>query len=349
MALALFLLEDEYTALSLTNQRVFRDRRNPLDSYNDIEFISRYRITRVIFLQLHDKIVESLHRSTARSHSIPTTTQLGVALQFMATGTFQTVIATAHGISQPSVSRCIAAVTDALSRVAKDYIQFPNQMKQAQQQEAFLQKSGFPLVLGCIDGTHIPIVAPSINEEIYVNRKNTHSVNVQAICDSELKFIDVVAKWPGGTHDAFIWRMSGINQRISSGDVSIVNGWFLGDSGYPLRPNLLTPILSPETPSERRYNRAFLRTRKTIECAFGLWKSRWRSMDKTGGSLCYSPERVCRLVVATMVLHNICIQHGLQWEIELTGGNEELEVTLDADPTVSGQSVRQSVINDYFS
>ena len=62
MALALFLLEDEYTALSLTNQRVFRDRRNPLDSYNNIEFISRYRITRVIFLQLHDKIVESLHR-----------------------------------------------------------------------------------------------------------------------------------------------------------------------------------------------------------------------------------------------------------------------------------------------
>ena len=171
-------------------------------------------------------------------------------------------------------------------------------------------------MLGCIDGTHVPIIAPSINEDIYVTRKNTHSINIQAICDSELKFIDVVAKWPGSTHDAFMWRMSGINQKISCRDIPIVNGWFLGDSGYPLRPNLLTPILSPETPSQRRYNRAFLRTRKTIECAFGLWKSRWRSMDKTGGSLCYSPGRVCRLVVATMVLHNICVQHGLQWEIE---------------------------------
>ena len=349
MALALFLLEEEAVALSLMNQRVFRDRRNPLDSYNDIEFISRYRITRVIFLQLHDKIADSLHRSTVRSHSIPTTTQLAVTLQFLATGTFQTVIATSHGISQPSVSRCIAAVTDGLSKVAKDYIEFPNQTKQIQQQEAFLQKSGFPLVLGCIDGTHVPIIAPSINEDIYVNRKNTHSINIQAICDSELKFIDVVAKWPGSTHDAFMWRMSGINQKISCGDIPIVNGWFLGDSGYPLRPNLLTPILSPETPSQRRYSRAFLRTRKTIECAFGLWKSRWRSMDKTGGSLCYSPGRVCRLVVATMVLHNICIQHGLQWEIESPVGVEEGEVPLPLDPTTSGHSVRQSVVYNYFT
>ena len=29
-----------------------------------------------------------------------------------------------HGISQPSVSRCIAVVTDALYSIAKDYINF---------------------------------------------------------------------------------------------------------------------------------------------------------------------------------------------------------------------------------
>ena len=72
----------------------------------------------------------------------------------------------------------------------------------------------------------------------------------------------MVAKWSESTHDAFMWRMSGINQKISCGDALIANGWFLGDSGYPLCPNLLTPLLSPETPSETRYNRAFLRTRK---------------------------------------------------------------------------------------
>ena len=51
-------------------------------------------------------------------------------------------------------------------------------------------------------------------------------------------------------------------------------------------------------------------------------------MSQTGGSLCYSPEIICHLVVATMVLHNICIQHGLHWKIESPDGVEEDEIIL---------------------
>ena len=335
MALFLLIIEVE-TTQSLTHQRIFRDRLNPLDAYNDFEFISRYGLTRYVFIQFHEKFLGFLNRSSHRSHSIPTTTQLAVALQFIVTGSFQTVIAIAHGISEPSVSRWICVVSDALSSFAKEYITFPNKQKQTQVQHSFLNKAGFPLVLGCIDGTHVQIVAPTSNEEIFVNRKNEHSINIQAICDDNLKFIDVVAKWPGSTHDAFIWRQSGIDHKISNGDLPIVNGWFLGDSGYPLRPNLLTPILSPNTPGERRYNRAFVRTRKTIECAFGLWKSRWRAMDRTGGALCYNPDRVCRLVVATMVLHNICIDHGISWETEFVPEIEEIQDGIPIDLITSG-------------
>ena len=39
--------------------------------------------------------------------------------------------------------------------------------------------SGFPNVIGCIDGTQVPIMAPAINEADYVNRKGNHSINVQ--------------------------------------------------------------------------------------------------------------------------------------------------------------------------
>ena len=61
-------------------------------------------------------------------------------------------------------------------------------------QLGFQVKFGFPKVLGCIDGSHIPIIAPSINEPLYVNRKGYHSINVQAICDDEFRFIDAVVK-----------------------------------------------------------------------------------------------------------------------------------------------------------
>ena len=60
MALALFLLEVD-AANSLDRQRVFRDRLNPLEAYNNTEFISRSRITKGIFIQLHEKVVNSLH------------------------------------------------------------------------------------------------------------------------------------------------------------------------------------------------------------------------------------------------------------------------------------------------
>ena len=161
-------------------------------------------------------------------------TQLAVSLQFFATGSFQTVTATSHRISQSSVSRCIAAVSDSLYIHAKEFVTLPNQEEQLEIQQSFLEKNQFPLILGCIDCSYVPILAPSEDEPIYVNRKNGHSIRIKAICDHYLKFIDVVARWPGSTHDSFIWRQSGINQKITSGEIPIVKGWFLADTGYPL-------------------------------------------------------------------------------------------------------------------
>ena len=43
MALALFLIDIE-SSRSLARERVFRDRLNPINVYNDVEFISRYRV-----------------------------------------------------------------------------------------------------------------------------------------------------------------------------------------------------------------------------------------------------------------------------------------------------------------
>ena len=107
-------------------------------------------------------------------------------------------------------------------------------------QKFFLKKYKFPLVLGYIDCSHVSVLAPSSNEDIYVNRKGFHSINIQAICDHEFHFINAVVKWPGCTHDAFIWRQSGINQNITTGEIETVHGWFLGDSAYGLKQDLMT-------------------------------------------------------------------------------------------------------------
>ena len=43
----------------------------------------------------------------------------------------------------------------------------------------FYDKYRMPNTIGCIDGTHIIIKAPSEEEPLYVNRKQLHSLNVQ--------------------------------------------------------------------------------------------------------------------------------------------------------------------------
>jgi len=62
------------------------------------------------------------------------------------------------------------------------------------------------ILCNLLDCTHIAIKAPSTNEEAYVNRKGVHSINVQAVCDVDMKLLDLVAKWLGSSHDRFIWR-----------------------------------------------------------------------------------------------------------------------------------------------
>ena len=55
---------------------------------------------------------------------------------------------------------------------------------------------------GAIDGTHIPIKAPSDHSDEYYNRKSFHSVILQAVVDAFLYFTDICVGWPGRVHDA---------------------------------------------------------------------------------------------------------------------------------------------------
>ena len=72
--------------------------------------------------------------------------------------------------------------------------------------------AGMPVVVCAIDGTHIKIIAPSIDEDVFVNRKKVHSITTQVVFDANFNILDVVAKWPGSTHDSCILMASGLRQ-----------------------------------------------------------------------------------------------------------------------------------------
>lgn len=69
----------------------------------------------------------------------------------------------------------------------------------------FETKWGFPQFVGAIDGSHIPIKAPTDFHTDYYNRKGWYSVILQAVVDSKYKFIDINVGWPGKVHDARVF------------------------------------------------------------------------------------------------------------------------------------------------
>ena len=61
----------------------------------------------------------------------------------------------------------------------------------------FQEKKRFPGVICAIDDTHIQIHPPKEHGQSYVNRKNYHSIILQAICLPDMKISHVYSGWPG--------------------------------------------------------------------------------------------------------------------------------------------------------
>jgi hypothetical protein len=55
-----------------------------------------------------------------------------------------------------------------------------------------------------------------------------------------------------------------------------INGWLLGDSGYPLKKWLMTPLINSANLQEQRNNNFHCETRNAVERSFGVLKSRFR-------------------------------------------------------------------------
>ncbi|KAI4455445.1 hypothetical protein MML48_9g00016292 [Holotrichia oblita] len=82
---------------------------------------------------------------------------------------------------------------------------------------------------------------------------------------------------------------------------------FIGDSGYPNKPYLFTPLLNPVSPEEQLYNEAHIRTRNKIERCFGVLKRRFPVLAY-GCRL--KLETVQAVIVATVVLYNFIKENG---------------------------------------
>ena len=90
----------------------------------------------------------------------------------------------------------------------------------------------------------------------------------------------------------------------------------LGDNGYPSKTWLIVPYITPITVREASFNTKHSRARVVIERTFAFLKQRFRCLDRSGGVLQYTPQKIASFCVACCVLHNIAMRHGVMLEFD---------------------------------
>ncbi|XP_018303528.1 putative nuclease HARBI1 isoform X2 [Mycetomoellerius zeteki] len=318
-----------------------RPRPDLFNEYDNIEFVRRFRLHKRTVQMILNLIEETIRSRTDRNHAVSPLHQLLLTLRFYATGTFQDTIADFGGIHKSTMCRIIKKVTTAIASLRPQYINFPNTNQSLRQtKEKFYNIACFPRVVGAIDGGE--------EAEVYRNRKGIFTINVQVICDGTLKFLDIVARWPGSTHDATIFNASRVRARFINGEIG--NALLLGDSGYACSNFLFTPLLETHNRAEELYNESQIRTRNVIERCIGVWKRRFAAL---AFGLRLHPLTAQAVIVATAVLHNIARNMGepdpvIDFEVE--AAIEELEVQeVQYNNGINNANERRSLIDIYFA
>ncbi|XP_017472838.1 PREDICTED: putative nuclease HARBI1 [Rhagoletis zephyria] len=206
-------------------------------------------------------------------------------------------------------------------------------MTEAEKQQArrkFYTQTGIPNVIGCVDGTHIGIIASSENKHLYLNRKGFYGINAMIACDHDMLIRFVDARYAGSTHDSFVWYSSSLKRYLENtyqrGDQ---NSAYLGDSGYPLHEYLLTPFRNalPGT-IEATFNKKHSKARNVVERTIGVLKCRFRCLLNER-KFCYAPSKVTMIVNICYALHNICKQYNVN---DPEGNDSFVDVVVPLEP-----------------
>ena len=111
--------------------------------------------------------------------------------------------------------------------------------------QKFYEVATLPNIVGAIDGTHVSVASPGGDHaELYRNRKGFFFINVQALCDTNLCFTNIVGRWPGSTHDSRIFNNISLCYKFQHKEI---DGLLLGDSinRYACWFYLMTPYFNP--------------------------------------------------------------------------------------------------------
>ena len=253
---------------------------------------------------------------TIVNRQLPVYQQVAMALNKLVTGNSSIGVATTFGVASLTIRRCTWKFVKAVvSQLKSEFLKWPSPVEMNRVKSEFKAVYGLPNCVGAIDCTHIDMECPDAKlASDFRDRKCSFSIQVQAVVDSNMRFLDVVAGWAGSVHDSRIFSLSNLFLRRSeffSSQSMMINGVFvqeylIGDAGYPLTVNMMIPFPGREssfTREQRVYNFKHSSTRMAVERAFGRLKTVFRILKNIVDRP--NMEQLPTIVLACCILHNI--------------------------------------------
>ncbi|XP_045106663.1 putative nuclease HARBI1 [Portunus trituberculatus] len=225
-------------------------------------------------------------------------------------------VADRFDLGKSSLHRVLFQVCNALKAIRGTLIAWPTRDQLPQLADDFFRRTNMPGVIGAIDGTHIPIPGPSHERQAYINRKGFPSIQLQAVCDAKLRFINILTGWPGSVHDARVFRNSPLYTLLENGNFP-EDYHLLGDSAYTLQPYMLVSYRDNGhlLPWQVNFNHIHSTSRVIMERAFGLLKSKFRRLQKLE---MIDVERIPLVIAGACVMHNIILmKENLNLDLEI--------------------------------
>jgi DDE superfamily endonuclease len=315
-----------------TNSRLLRQRkrrtvRSLLQEMGDGYFRRMYRTTKSRFMELltllkpyfnvSKKATSPMMQRTPNG-VIPPEIRLSAALCYFAGGS-PYHIALMHGISHTAVfDRCVWIVVDAIHKCPALEIKYPESHdEQLKIAEGFKNKSSVEIEIcaGAIDGLLVWTEQPTKSDckdmgkgqrEFFCGRKHKFGWNLQAVCDSTGKFLEVWIKFPGSASDYISFLRSDFYQRLKRDGFLEATLALFGDNAYVSTDKMVTPFKGVTRGPKDNYNFFHSQLRIQIECAFGMLVHRWSILRKPLPNA-MGPARQVALVMALCKLHNFCL------------------------------------------
>lgn len=276
-----------------------------------------FRMKRSTFHKLMEVVgnAEAFQNAEGKVCQTPPAMQMLIFIAWLVKGEKMADIAETYGIGIATVfviqRRCIAAISEFMHSTWS----FPTTSQEFEEQAQLFEKLHMiPGCVGIIDGTMIPIHQPLASQthepKRYFNYKSRNALGMQLLVDARGRIQSAHYGYVGSVQDTGAlreWDIFRYRRHLEQKGM-----FFMADSGYPLRPYLITPFDVKEISCGDRvrstFNWIFCGRRCLVERVIGRLKGRFRVLYKR--TFIRNLPKMQSIIGVCIFLYNFCFDAG---------------------------------------